>query len=309
MSPGQGQAPSSVRGDATTSQFQEIVLDPISGHDLSRHADPVSSVRCKTDRDKGRKSPQDHRGVSFIPGPPSSSLASYSGPPFVPYSSGKGWDVKDAVSPDSPQVQVGLPRRIASHTLGSSVSGGSFMVVLVDSNTRGRRSFPPSAGLDLLLGRVRRRLGRHRRGTPSVRSLDSKPKGTLHQHQEDDGSAERPLRVQLSSRRQDDRSLCDNVTTVAYLRRLGGTRSQVLFLKAREILLLVESMEITLLPQFIQGSLNTRADLLSWPNLVIGLEWMLHQEVVQDLLHLWPAIIDLFTTSLTARLPVFFTPV
>ena len=58
---------------------------------------------------------------SFIPGPPSSSLASSSGPPFVPYSSGEGWAVKDAVSPDSPQVQVGLPRRIASHPLGSSV--------------------------------------------------------------------------------------------------------------------------------------------------------------------------------------------
>ena len=99
---------------------------------------------------------------------------------------------------------------------------------------------------------------------------------------------------------------CDNVTTVAYLRRSGGTRSQVLFLKAREILLWVESMEITLLPQFIQGSLNTRADLLSRPNLVIGSEWTLHQEVVQDLLHQWPAIIDLFATSLTARLPVFF---
>ena len=47
---------------------------------------------------------------------------------------------------------------------------------------------------------------------------------------------------------------CDNVMTVAYLRRLGGTRSQVLFLKAREILLWVEPMKITLLPQFIQGS-------------------------------------------------------
>ena len=67
-------------------------------------------------------------------------------------------------------------------------------------------------------------------------------------------------------------------------------------------------MKITLLPQFIQGSLNTRADLLSRPNLVIGSEWMLHQEVVQDLLHQWPAIIDLFATLLTARLPVFFAP-
>ena len=132
---------------------------------------------------------------------------SSSGPPFVPYSSGKGWDVKDAISPDSPQVQVGLPRRIASHPLGSSVSGGSFLVVLGDSTTRGRRSFPPSARLELLLGRVRRRLGRHRGGKPSVRSLDSKPKGTLHQPQGDDGSAEWPLRVQLSSQRQDDRSL------------------------------------------------------------------------------------------------------
>ena len=110
LSPGEGQAPASVRGAGTTSQFQEVVLDPISGHDLSRHADPVSSVRCKTDGDKGRKSPQDHRGVSFVPGPSSSSLASSSGPPFVSYSSGEGWDVKDAVSPDSPQVQVGLPR-------------------------------------------------------------------------------------------------------------------------------------------------------------------------------------------------------
>ena len=218
MAPGQGQAPSSVRGAATTSQFQEIVLDPISGHDLSRHADPVSLVHCKTDRDEGRNSPQDHRGVSFIPGPPSNSLASSSGPPFVPSSSGKGWDVKDAVSPDSPQVQVGLPRRIASHPLGSSVSGGSFMVVLGDSKTRGHRSFPPSARLKLLLGCVRRQLGRHRRGTPSVRSLDSEPKGTLHQPQGDDGSAEKPLRVSSLLRGKTIALFCDNDTTVAYLR-------------------------------------------------------------------------------------------
>ena len=92
--PGEGQAPASVRGAGTTSQSQEVVLDSISGHDLSRHVDPISSVHCKTDRDKGSESPQDHRGVSFIPGPPSSSMASSSGPPFVPYSSGEGWDVR-----------------------------------------------------------------------------------------------------------------------------------------------------------------------------------------------------------------------
>ena len=71
---------------------------------------------------------------------------------------------------------------------------------------------------------------------------------------------------------------------------------------------MVESVQITTLPQFIQGSLNTRADLLSRPNLGIGSEWTLHQQVVQDLLHQWPAIIDLFPASLTARLPVFFAP-
>ena len=80
-------------------------------------------------------------------------------------------------------------------------------MVLDDSTTRGRRSFSPSDRLELLLGRVRRRLGRHRRGTPSVRSLDSKPKGTLHQPQGYDGSSGWPLRVQLSSQGQDDRSL------------------------------------------------------------------------------------------------------
>ena len=80
-------------------------------------------------------------------------------------------------------------------------------MVLGDSTTRRRSSFSPNARLELLLGRVRRRLGRHRRGTPSVRSLYSKPKGTLHQPQGDDGSPGWPLRVQLSSQRQDDRSL------------------------------------------------------------------------------------------------------
>ena len=48
--------------------------------------------------------------------------------------------------------------------------------------------------------------------------------------------------------------------------------------------------------------------LLSRPSQVIGSEWTLHQEVVDQLVHRWPAVIDLFATSLTARLPVYFSP-
>ena len=200
----------------------------------------------------GRKSPQDHRGVSFIPGPPpSSSLASSSGPPFVPYSAGEEWAVKDVVSPDSPQVQVGLPRRITSHPFGSSVSGGFFMVVLGDSRTRGRRSFLPVPDLsfysdasDVGWGAV---VGEHQVSgvwTPSQRELSINLREMM--------AVQKGL-LEFSSllRGKTITLFCDNATTVAYLRRFGGTRSQVLFLKAREILLWVESMEITLLSQFI----------------------------------------------------------
>ena len=87
---------------------------------------------------------------------------------------------------------------------------------------------------------------------------------------------------------------CDNTTTVAYLRRSGGTFSSTLNATAREVLLWAESRCIHLLPPFIMGSSNVNADALSRPNQVIGSEWTLHQEVVDQLVHKWPAVIDLF---------------
>ena len=101
---------------------------------------------------------------------------------------------------------------------------------------------------------------------------------------------------------------CYNTTTVAYLRRSGGTFSSTLNATAREVLLWAESRRIRLLPQFIMGSSNVNADALSRSNQVIASEWTLHQEVVDQLVHKWPAMIDLFATSLTARLPVYFSP-
>ena len=182
------------------------------------------------------------------------------------------------------------------------------MVVLGDSTTRGRISFSPSARLELLRGRVRRRLGCHRRGTPSVRSLVSKPKGTLHQPQGDDGIPGWP-RVQLSSQRQDDHSLLRHCHDSRLPKAIGRNevsgpvpRSEGDSPGGR----LHEDHATS--PVNPGVSLNTRADLLSRPNLVIGSEWALHQEVVQDLLRQWPAIIGLFAKLLTARLPVFFAP-
>ena len=201
----EGQAPAPMRGAGTTSESQKVITGPISGHDLSRNADTVSSVHCKTNSDKSSEPPQYNRGVSLVPKPPSSSLATSSGPPFVPYPSSEGWDAKNAITPASSQLQVELSRRLPSHSLGSSVPGGSPMVVLGDPTTAGSRSFPTSAGLELLLRCFRRRLGCNNGGTTSVRSMDSKPKANVHQPQRDDGSTERPLEVQPVPQRQDDR--------------------------------------------------------------------------------------------------------
>ena len=44
------------------------------------------------------------------------------------------------------------------------------------------------------------------------------------------------------------------------------------------------------------------------PHMVIWSEWTLHQQVVDKLVHKWPAVIRLFATSLTARLPVYLSP-
>ena len=133
------QAPASVRGAGTTSGSQKVISSPISGHDLPSNADPISSVYCETNRDKDSEPPQYDRGVSLAPEPPSSSLATSSGPPFVPYPSDEGRDAKNAITPASSQVQVELSRRLPSHPLRSFVPGGSSMLVLGDPTTAGRR--------------------------------------------------------------------------------------------------------------------------------------------------------------------------
>ena len=214
------------------------------------------------------------------PDPPSSSMASSSGPPFVPYSSGEGWDVKDAIPPNSPQVQVGLPRRIASHPLGSSMYQEDLLWWSWAIQKR--------EGVDLSLP------------VPDLSFYsDASDVGwgaIVGEHQVSGvwTPSQRDFSINL-------REMMDSCLSQAFGRHeVSGPVPQS---EGNSPVGRIHEDHAT---SPVQGSLNTRADLLSRPNLVIGSEWTLHQEVVQDLLHQWPAIIDLFTTSLTARLPVFF---
>ena len=100
----------------------------------------------------------------------------------------------------------------------------------------------------------------------------------------------------------------DNTTALAYVRKQGGTHSRLLNEEAQLLLRWAETQQILFLPQFVMGTHNVVADSLSRPNEVIGSEWTLTQDVVDQLIHRWPATIDLFATSLNHQMPVYFAP-
>ena len=210
---GKGQAPAPMRGARTTSKPQEVITSPFTGHNLSRNATSVSSVRGKTNRGKNREPPQGNRGVSLVPKPSSISIPTPSRPPVVTYPSGERGETKNAITPALSQFQVEFSRRPPPHSLGSSVPRGSPMVVLGNPTTAGSTSFPTGTGFKLLLGCFGRRLGGSNGGPTCVRSVDSMPEATVHQPQGDDGSTERPPRIQPIPQRQDDRPVlrqCNN---------------------------------------------------------------------------------------------------
>ena len=159
-----------------------------------------------------------------------------------------------------------------------------------------------------LLRRVRQGLGHSSRRPPSLRLVVSPVFELFHQPSRTFGnslcgsgfSSFPPGRVVAL--------YSDNSTALAYLRKQGGTRSSTLNTVAQELLRLCEAHSIRLLPQFIPGHLKVLADSISLRNQVLGSEWTLCSQAVEELLRRWPATIDLFATSLNHRLPVYFSP-
>jgi hypothetical protein len=64
-----------------------------------------------------------------------------------------------------------------------------------------------------------------------------------------------------------------------------------------------------LIPRHIPGKRNILADTLSRADHLVQIEWTLHQDVVRTLFGKWEApTVDLFTTRLNKRLPLFYSP-
>ena len=79
--------------------------------------------------------------------------------------------------------------------------------------------------------------------------------------------------LQFRLRRRAVRIWIDNSTTVAYLRKEGGTRSQALLRLSHRILKLAYDLHIRMYPQHNAGHLNVLADLASRTGQVIPSEW------------------------------------
>ena len=100
--------------------------------------------------------------------------------------------------------------------------------------------------------------------------------------------------------------MCDNSTVVAYINRQGRTVSHFLSSLASRLLRWTESLDIYLDAKYFPEQSNVLADLLSRRDQVIGTEWSLHPQVAMDLLRRWGSpSIDLFATSLNAKLPLY----
>ena len=99
----------------------------------------------------------------------------------------------------------------------------------------------------------------------------------------------------------------DNVTAVAHINRMGGTKSQLLNHLAKQIWDWCQRNQIILVAEYIPGTLNVRADWESRNQQDSG-DWMLDKTIFNQIMKLlgWCKI-DLFASRLNHQLPQYFS--
>ena len=101
----------------------------------------------------------------------------------------------------------------------------------------------------------------------------------------------------------------DNTTALAYINKQGGTHSKTLFLEVARLLKWAENNNVSITTQFIKGSMNAMADLMSRKNQTLPTEWCLDLSVCHKIWNLWGTPqVDLFATRWNTRLPLFCSP-
>lgn len=100
--------------------------------------------------------------------------------------------------------------------------------------------------------------------------------------------------------------LSDNFTAASYIKKAGGKQSAELNRKAQLTLQWAKVNPVTLLTQFVRGENNVVVDCLSRRKQVISMEWVLHQQMCNNLWQLWDCpMVDLFATRMNYRLANF----
>ena len=99
----------------------------------------------------------------------------------------------------------------------------------------------------------------------------------------------------------------DNVTTVAYINHLGGTRSRVLVNISKELWLWCLQRGIALKAQHLPGKENLKADFVS-RHLRDRTDWILNPALFNLINQMWgPLQVDLFATRFSRQLPRYFS--
>ena len=102
----------------------------------------------------------------------------------------------------------------------------------------------------------------------------------------------------------------DNSTTVAYINKQGGTRSQSLMQETYLLFDLLQQKEWILRASYLPGAKNVIADSLSRKNQILPSEWSLHPQIVKRIFKTWETpLVDLFATKRNTKLPLYVSPV
>ena len=246
--------------------------------------------------------------ISFLQSVKRHLLASSLGSPIVPVSSCSGGLLADAISSTSLTKAVGLCGRVSQCGVEPPDSGRPHLVVRRSSSHCRSVSRVSPARPSLLVRRIRPRLGSQPVRSLCLRSLVSRGTTSLDQSSGVGSHSPGPPSFPLLSGGSTCSSLFGQHHSSLLYTQAGG---HVLFSPQRGSTVLLrwaEKWSNTIVPQFTMGSHNVVAESLSRRHQIIGSELTLVQEVVDELLAKWPATIDLFTTSLNYRRPVYFAP-